>query len=120
LKNLVEILFVQFREILWHYFLPKFYQLERNLSFQSLFKTLKFDVSLELCEYCVLPWKLVAPPFYYVEKGDENNGDVSCSVFATLFFCLVKQETKFRGKNFMKFCKILFASRNGILRNFAK
>jgi hypothetical protein len=22
--------------------------------------------------YCISPWKLVAPPFYYVEKSDEN------------------------------------------------
>jgi hypothetical protein len=78
--------------------------------YSKSFENFKFDVFLELCEYCVLPWKLVAPLFHYVEKGDENNGDVSCSVTATLFFCLVKQETKFRGKNFTKFCEILFIS----------
>jgi hypothetical protein len=45
----------------------------------------------------------VASLFNYVEKCDENDGDVSCSVTATLFFCLVKQEMKFCGKNFANF-----------------
>jgi hypothetical protein len=72
-----------------------------------------------VCEYCVLPWKLVAPLFHNVEKGDKNDGDVSCSVTATLFFCRVKQETKFCGKNFTKFREILFISRNEISQNFA-
>jgi hypothetical protein len=49
----------------------------------------------------------VAPLFHYVEKGDENDAAVACSITATLFFCLVKQETKFRGKNFTKFREIL-------------
>jgi hypothetical protein len=66
----------------------------------------------------------VAPLFHYVEKGDKNDGDVSCSVTATLFFCLVKQETKFCGKNFTTFRKIAFISRNEISqskhKNFAK
>jgi hypothetical protein len=57
----------------------------------------------------------VAPLFHYVEKGDKNDRDVSCSVTATLFFCLVKQETKFRGKSFTKFREI---SRNFVY--FAK
>jgi hypothetical protein len=39
-----------------------------------------------------LPWKLVAPPFRFVEKGDKNDAAISCPVF-------VMQETKFRGKN---------------------
>jgi hypothetical protein len=55
----------------------------------------------------------VSPPFHYVEKGDENDAAISCSVSATLFFCFVKQETKFHGKNFTKFCEIL---RNKILQ----
>jgi hypothetical protein len=41
----------------------------------------------------------VAPPFHYVEKGDENDADISSSVSATLFFCFGKEEMKFRGKN---------------------
>jgi hypothetical protein len=56
-----------------------------------------------LCVYCVLPWKFVAPPFHYVEKGDENDAAISWSVSATLFFRFVKQKTKFCGKNFTKF-----------------
>jgi hypothetical protein len=54
----------------------------------------------------------VAPPFHNVEKGDENDVAISCSIFATLFFCFVKQQTKFREKNFTK-CR-------EILLNFAK
>jgi hypothetical protein len=46
----------------------------------------------------------VVPPFHYIEKGDKNDAAIFCSVSVTLFFCFVKQETKFRGKNFTKFC----------------
>jgi hypothetical protein len=56
----------------------------------------------------------VAPLFHYVEKGDENDGDVSCSVTATLFFfALSSRKQNFVAKisrNFVYFAK----------RNFAK
>jgi hypothetical protein len=77
----------------------------------------------------------VAPPFHYVEKGDENENLLLC-LRNIVFFCFVKQETKFRGKNFMKFrifhdtkfCEIRnelfreisrnFVSRSFVSRNF--
>jgi hypothetical protein len=80
----------------------------------KIYKTFKFDVSLELCEYCVLPWKLVAPPFHYVEKGDKNDGNVSYSVTATLLFCLVNQETNFLWQKFHEILQnlVYFAKQN--------
>jgi hypothetical protein len=55
----------------------------------------------------------VVPLFHYVEKGDENDGDVSCSVTATLFFALSSRKQNFVAKisrNFVYLAK----------RNFAK
>jgi hypothetical protein len=54
----------------------------------------------------------VAPLFHYVEKGDENDGDVSCSVTATLFFALSSRKRNFVAKisrNFVYFAKQNFA-----------
>jgi hypothetical protein len=40
----------------------------------------------------IKPWKLVASPFHYEEKGDENDATISCSVSATLFFALFSRK----------------------------
>jgi hypothetical protein len=44
----------------------------------------------------------VAPPFHYVEKGDENVAAISFS--ATLFLLLRQAGNKISWQNFMKLC----------------
>jgi hypothetical protein len=55
----------------------------------------------------------VAPLFHYVEKGDKNDGDVSCSITATLFFlpCQAGNEISWQ-----KFHEILRKERDIIAR----
>jgi hypothetical protein len=57
--------------------------------------------------YCVLPWKLVVPPFDYVEKGDKNDAAISCSVSPTLFFLLRQIGNKILWQNFHEILYIL-------------
>jgi Copine len=61
----------------------------------------------------------VAPPFHYVEKGDENDAAISCSVSATLFFASSSRKRNFvtkisqisrnKHKNYSKYEKNYFA-----------
>jgi hypothetical protein len=105
---------------------------DAGLTFSPAFRHSGISIFLRLttfhlCEYCVFPGKIVAPPFHYVEKGDENDVAISCSVSATLFFCFVKQEAKFRLFRETKFRLInikisrntkWITSRNFVSRNF--